>query len=700
MKHWSQVVLICLVYPFCEPPCVSDDNTPKVQPSTLAAKPDIPALEKQTNENIAAAQTSIDAMVNVKGSRTVANTLEPFDEAVRHLDNTYNLGRLMEDAHPEQKFREKGSEFVGKADAALNALSINREVYEALTKLDLSKEDTATQYYLQRKLKLFRLAGVDLSEADRAKLKQLRAELAEEISAFGHNLNEDQRSVMATPAELSGLPQDFLQNHKPGSDGKVKITTEPPDYFPVLQYASSNSLRTRLMQAYLNQGYPQNRDVLMKMVRVRYEIAMLLGYSSWADYNAASKMTLNAKNVADFIAQMDVVARSVGTRELRELLEEKRKQEPGATEVGMEEGRYFVERLRRAKYGYDSSEMRSYLTFEAVKQGMLDTAAKMFNVSFQREENAVAWDPGVEVWDVSENGAMVGRVYLDLHSRPGKYGDAENITMVDAKVGRQLPEVALIDNLTTPSESDPGLMEFADAAGLFHEFGHSMHVIISGARRRWAGTNMRILDFDFIEVPSQLFEQFPNLPVVLESFARNYKTKEAVPAKLVKRMNRAAAYGRGIGATRDNVLMGLSFDLYNRNPEGLDPDKLCAEEYVRYGLLKPLPDLHEYASFIHLTDYSSSYYTYTWDQVIVQDFYREFDHEKPFGNGVPARYRETVLEPGGTMSANELVRNFLGRPQNFKAYEVWMNEEFTGAPEFTLEHSPRIEPQRARACPG
>src|SRR5450432_32009 len=647
------------------------------QPPFWAAVSTITDFEKSENARLAEAQAAIESIHLVKGTRTVDNTLEPFDEAILQLEDARYLAMLVQDAHPTEAFRDSGSVFLQKADRMLDSLSLTRGVYDALLTLDVSKSDPVTQYYVHRRLVMFRLAGVDRSQADRERLQKLRGELVEAQSTFSRNINEDNKSILAKTVDLDGLPQDYIDRHKPDADGGVRITTDGPDYYPVMTYAKSDALRRQLLQATNDRAYPKNRDVLLQMMRLRYEIATLLGYPSWADYNAASKMALNASTTSAFIASLDQVARPVARREFEMLLAEKRKSARDAADIRDDEAEYLRERLRRSTFNFDSKLLRSYLPAATVKQGLIDTASKFFQLTFQQEVGVPAWAPNVETWDVLDKGVMVGRVYLDLQPRPGKYQGAETLPVLSGKIGQELPEAVVVANYATAAAGDPGLMELDDVTELFHEFGHAVHRILSSSRLRWAGTNNRNLEFDFIEVPSQFFEKFPSLPIVLTSFARHYQTHQPIPPDLMAQMNRASTFGRGMYVLDSAALDSLSFELYNRKPGEVDLDVFCSDQLRGHTLLNLPSDIgRRWASFDHLADYSSAFYTYDWDKVIVEDFFNQFSRDNPFTSDVASRYRRTVLEPGGSMSANDLVKNFLGRPQNMQAYQNWLKEEF------------------------
>jgi len=661
---------------------VAAQEPPQNQPPVWSAKPGIAAFETVENGRIAAAQQAIDQIVAVKGPRTIENTLVPYDEATRQLNAAAYFADLVQKVNPDAAFRDRATAMFVKVSGLATSLSLNRDVYQALSALDVSKSDSATRYYVQRQLLEFRLAGVDKDDATRAKLKKLQDQLTEDQSMFDRNISDDQKTVMvASASELDGLPQDYIDNHKPGADGKIKITTNYPDLFPVLEYAKSDALRRSMWEAWNTRAYPKNREVLIDMMQTRYQIATLIGYSSWADYNAADKMMENGNNIAKFIADLNTAARPVAEREFAMLLAEKQKTDPKATEIHSYEGFRLGELVRRSQYDFNSERVRPYLPYPQVKKGVLDTAATLFHVTFRQESNAPSWDPAVETWDVIDNGKMIGRFYLDMHPRPGKYSHAQMAPILDGIRGKQLPEAILICNFAQPTATDPGLMNYGDAVTFFHEFGHLMHHILGG-QQQWAGISGITMEADFVEAPSQMLEEWMKSPQVLASFARNYKTGEPIPAELVARMNRASAFGRANSVSLQNALSAISYDLYKDNPAKIDVDVVCPHDFRQYTLYVPIPsDAHMYASFGHLAGYSSAYYTYMWDKVIAEDFFQQFDHNNLLAGEAPMRYRRTVLEPGGSMSANDLVKNFLGRPQNTAAFQKWMEEEFQPAPQ-------------------
>ena len=652
----------------------------QAQAPIWSTKPDVTAFEKIENDRLEAAQRSIDKIVAVKGPRTIDNTLSNYDEALRLINAAVYFSSLMEAVHPDAAFRDRATAMTRKASAVQTALSLNRGVYQALAAVPVAHADPATQYYLRRQLLEFRLAGVDKDDAARTRLKVLNDELTEEQSAFERNINDGQKTVeVRDTAELTGLPQDYIDGHKPDKDGVIHITTSYPDYIPAMNFAVSDALRRRLYLAFSARAYPQNRDVLMKMLRTRYEIASSLGYQSWADYNAADKMIGTGARIAEFIRDLDAAVRPVAEKEFQMLLAEKRKSDRQATTIGLQEKSYYQEQVRRSSFNFDSQSVRPYFPYGRVKQGILDTAATLFHVTFRQEQGVPAWDSSVETWQVIDAGKVIGRFYLDMHPRPGKFSHAEMMQVLDGIRGKQLPEGVLICNFPRPTAEDPGLMEYADVQTFFHEFGHLMHAILGG-QQPWAGISGITMESDFVEAPSQMLEEWIQSPQVLASFARDYQSGKPIPADLVLRMKRASAFGRASYVGQQNGFAALSYEIYDAKPQDVDLDAIAYADAVKYSLFTPLAGTHMYASFVHLAGYSSAYYTYMWDKVIAEDFFEQFDSKNLLAGDTPLRYRRTVLEPGGSVSANDLVKNFLGRPQSMEALQRWMGAEFNAAP--------------------
>ncbi len=650
------------------------------QATFWSAKPSAAEFERLENDRLATAQKALDRLLAVKGARTFENTLRAYDDAVLALDTAAYQAGLLEQVHPDTAYRDKATEMKRKVSAAATALSLNADVYRALSALDMSKADAVTRHYVERQLLEFRLAGVDKDEATRGRIKELRDHLTELTSKFERNIADDKKTVLVDSAkELDGLPEDYITRHQPAADGKIHLTTDYPDLLPVLKFGNHDELRRRMYVAFVTRAYPANLDVFKDMLRTRHQIAQIIGYPTWADYNAADNMIKTGKNIAGFIKEVDDAARPISEREFQMLMAEKRKVHPEAREMYTDESGHYSELVRRAQYDFDSASIRPYLPYAKVKVGIMKAAEQLFQLTFKQEPNAPAYNPDVETWDVFDHGQMIGRFYLDMHPRDGKFSHAEMVPVLDGVKGKQLPEAVLVCNFPAPTATDAALMEFGDVETFFHEFGHLMHWILAG-QQPWAGVSGLNMESDFVEAPSQMLENMLRSPQVLTGFAHHYKTGEPIPAELIARFKRAEAFGRALWVRTQNEYTAISYDVYSQDPAKVDPDAVAIADIKRYTPYEPVEGTHMFASFGHLAGYSSAYYTYLWDRVIAQDFFSQFDPTNPLVGAAPMRYRRTVLEPGGSVSATTLVKDFLGREQNTKAFQEWMGEEFKQAP--------------------
>jgi thimet oligopeptidase len=387
----------------------------------------------------------------------------------------------------------------------------------------------------------------------------------------------------------------------------------------------------------------------------------------------------SAANMKRFIGELEEASRAGAEREYEMVLDFARRQEPGLKVLKSSDRGYWYEQYRRAAFDFDSQSVRPYFPYAGVEQGILETAARLFHVSFERNQDAAVWHPQVSTWDVYDRGRLCGRFYLDMHPREGKDKWFSAAPLIPGIAGRQLPEVALICNFPGGREADPGLMQYSDVVTFFHEFGHLMHAILGG-QQQWAGVSGIATEGDFVEVPSQMLEEFFHDPRLLASFARHYQTGDPIPSVLVERMNRASAFGRADGVRTQLFYSSYSLNLHNQSPDKLDPDALLEEGYKRMMPYEWVDGNRMYSSFTHLIGYSSNYYTYMFDKVIALDFFDQFDHSNLLEGPTAMRYRRAVLEPGGSKPGVQLIEDFLGRQQRMDAFSGWVGEEFVSSP--------------------
>jgi thimet oligopeptidase len=643
---------------------------------------DATGLESWVRGRLALQSRLIDSLLAVQGERSLENTLRPYDDAVATLSAAGSLASLLDSVYPDKAVRDKARELTQVVAEAATALSLNQEVYRALAAMDKSLADPGTTHYVDQTLLNYRLAGVDKDDAIRAHLRELSDKATELSLTFAKHVQENVNRVQVqNPDELEGLPQDYIRNHPPDEQGVITLTTDYPDMQPVMTFAANADLRLRMFLAYNTRAYPANRQLLLDLLAIRQEVASILGFASWADLATANQMMGSAAKMKSFIGELEQASRAGAEKEYQMVLAFARSGQPGLTTLKSSDRGYWYEQYRRQAFDFDSQSVRPYFPYAAVEQGILDTAARLFHVRFQRNQETAVWHPQVSAWDVYDRDRLCGRFYLDMHPRDGKDKWFSAAPLIPGIAGRQLPEVALICNFPggkAEGSQDPGLMQYSDVVTFFHEFGHLMHAILGG-QQAWAGVSGIATEGDFVEVPSQMLEEFFHDAQLLASFARHYETGESIPPALVERMNRASAFGRADGVRTQLFYTSYALDVHNLPPQTLDPDALLEQGYKRMMPYEWVDGNRMYSSFTHLIGYTSNYYTYMFDKVIALDFFAQFDRSNLLEGPTAMRYRRAILEPGGSKPGTQLIEDFLGRQQKMDAFAEWVGEEFAGS---------------------
>jgi thimet oligopeptidase len=683
------------------------------------------ALTGWVSARLAAHEAALAALLAVPGPRTPENSLRLFDEAIEELNLAGAQAGVLNSVAPEKAVRDQAQQEAQRVAMAGSALSLNRQVYEALAAIQLdgasaaasSAASSATRHFVERTLLSYRLAGVDKDKATRERLQALHDKATKHSLDFSRNIQEGGKTITAAADELDGLPADFLARHPLDADGSVILTTDPPDMQPVMTFAASAALRERMFLAYNTRAYPANQQILMDLLATRQEIATILGFRSWADLATADQMMGSAANVRTFLTKLNVASLEGARREHELIVDFARERHPELMAIDMTSRGYWYEQFRRSTFDFDSQSVRPYFPYKQVEAGVLETAARLFKVEFRPSE-AQGWHKSVSVFDVFDADRHVGRFYLDMHPRDGKDKWFSAAPIVTGVRGRALPEAALICNFpgaeiepnaqteqqleilsgdpsTIPPQqhgleakaaeeeknkkvvSDPGLLQYSDVVTFFHEFGHLMHAILGG-QTEWAGISGFATEGDFIEVPSQMLEEFFRDEKLLQAFAKHYQTGEVLPAETIRKMKLAGAFGRADWIRSQLYYTTLSLDLHDQDPAGLNLDVTTKRLYESLQPWTWMEGNRMCASFGHLMGYSSNYYTYMFDKVIALDFFAQFDPADLLGCDAGARYRKTVLEQGGSKPGREMVRDFLGRDEEFSAFSEWLNEEFEG----------------------
>jgi len=368
------------------------------------------------------------------------------------------------------------------------------------------------------------------------------------------------------------------------------------------------------------------------------------------------------------VDQLTEAARPALERDMTLLLERFKQIDPEATSIGIWQRYYLPELISRETYDYDSQETRPYFAYDKVRDGLLTLTSRMFGVTYTRLEET-AWHPNVEVYQLWSGEDLLGKFYLDMHPREGKFKHGGLFTIAPGVTGKQLPEAAIVCNFPGGENDQPGFMGHNQVRTFFHEFGHLLQVLFSG-HHRWISLS-GIAEFDFVEVPSTIMEEWTWDLASLHTFATN-ADGEPIPEELVSRMQASRMFAHALWIQRQVALSAIALNFYNRDPQDVNTTTLLKEVQDRYNPYQYMDDTYLQCNFSHLSGYSALYYTYLWSMVIARDLFSEFEKGGLLNPEVALRFRESILEPGALKSGTELVRDFLGRDYSFDAFEMWL----------------------------
>lgn len=621
-----------------------------------------PFLDDYCSTRIGAARAALEELAS-NPPATAREWLLAWCDADASLGEAMDIASLAAETHPDAPTRKMADELYSTAKSlGLDRFQDSR-TYAALESLDLSGIEPELADVASRVAKGFTAQGAHLDESARDRLAELNRTITALSTEFSEHIRDAQGSITLEAARLAGLPTDYIEAHPAGADGKVTITTDYPDLLPFLDMASDHVARAELMLADRNRAYPQNERVLRALLDARHEKATILGYNDYPSYATAGMMMPDGDSIGAFIDDVKKAAYPAGKRDVEALLGILRRERPELEGLAPADTRYAIERLKAELHGVDQQAVRSYLRYERVRDGILSLMQELFGASYVRV-NVPTWHEDVESFDVVDSGEIIGRIHLDMHPRPGKFGHAACFGLVPGIAGRALPESVLVCNFSR------GLLTHDELETFLHEFGHLIHAIFSG-RHPYSPTASfgDSWEWDFIEAPSQLLEEWAWNADVLQRFAVNDEG-EPIPTELVDSMRAARYTAEGVLTCRQLVYGALSYRLHRDHPEDLDA--LAAQVEIDYDVRERMEGGHDWASFGHLTDYASNYYTYQWSLSICHDLMTAFDTSNLLDTEVARRYRTYILEPGATKPAKELIADFLGRPYSTAAYQEWL----------------------------
>ncbi|MEM8713355.1 MAG: M3 family metallopeptidase, partial [Planctomycetota bacterium] len=473
------------------------------------------SFAKLVDEHLSAANLHLEALRSLPEDASAEVVARTFDAIGADVGAITGLAELLSAVHPDEAVRTAAETAIQRTSAFATALGLDRSAYEPFSRLDVSNEpDAAVKRFVEHTVRDYRRSGVDKDDATRTKIKSLQEQLVQTGQEFDRNSMTGGRThrLGGGHADLVGLPQDFLDAHPEDADGSVTLSTDPTDFLPVLLYAEKDETRRGLFMEYHSRAFPENDEVLKRLLAERHELATTLGFDHWAHYTCEDKMVGSAQAARDFATRVSERARPVGKAEYAELLEELRTLEPSAERVMPWQSRFLMERVKRKKHSFDSQSVRPYFAYESVKNGVLRTTEALFGVEIRRAEDAEVWHPSVECYEVLEGGKLSARFYLDMFPRDAKFKHAAMFQIYGGVAGpngetpERLPEAALVCNFPEPKDGDPALLLHDQVTTLFHEFGHLLHHLFSvQAFHGFAGITC---EWDFVEVPSQLYEEW------------------------------------------------------------------------------------------------------------------------------------------------------------------------------------------------
>lgn len=627
--------------------------------------------------------------------RTFENTILALDDVLARLDTDTGMTQFMGYVSTDKTQREAGSLAEEHYNNWLIDLGKNEPLYKAikLASTRAGKLPELSQRLIAHTLRDYRRAGMELSADQREKLKTIQKDISRLGIEFDKNIREDETVVPLTRSELDGLSDDVIARLKRSGDLYL-VTMDGPTFVGVLDNCTNETTRQKVWTAYKRRGGQKNIDVLEQILKLRADAAKMLGYKHTADYETEVRMAKNAAAVQSFYEKLRPLVRVKAQQDFEEYLAAKRAAtgNPNATLNPWDQS-FIEKRLQREKYAVDSRKVQEYFPMDRVIDGLFSITQSLYGLEYKditekaRSAGRPVWHEDVklfEVWDKA-SGELLGEFYIDLHPRENKYTHAAQWGLVPRKRYAdgtvQKPLAALVCNFTKPTADKPSLLTHDEVETFFHEFGHCLHTILTEVEvARFAGTSV---ERDFVEAPSQMFENWVWNADVLRTFARHYQTGEPLPDSLLEGMVRARHLGSGMLAEHQFYygLVDLTFHL---QPDGAVNTNEVADRLFNEIELYRIPDnTYFHASFGHLVGYQAGYYGYQWSLVYACDMFQRFKELGMLDPKAGMYYRKKILGRGGSIDGLDMVKDYLGREPKMDAY---------------LEHL-GLKPQAASASP-
>ncbi len=626
----------------------------------------MPAFNKGMEEQV----KEIEAIVSNSEDASFENTILALDRSGQLLDRVSAVFFNIQGTDRNDSIQNIAREVTPLLTKHADNISMNMDlfkrvkaVYEQMEEGDLSAaQKRVTQKYYND----FVRNGAELSSEDQAKLKQYNEELAKLQLQFGDNqlaeTNKNFRMVVENEADLAGLPEGVksaaAETAKAnGMEGKWMFTLQKPSLIPFLQYADNRDLREKIYRGYFMRGNNgdefDNKEIARKIAMIRSKRVKLLGYDTHADYAIAENMAKTAANVDEFLMGLWKPALKVAKKELKEM-QAIIDSEGGNFKLQSWDWWYYAEKLRKAKYDLDESEIVPYFQLENVRDGMFWVANQLYGITFTAINNIEVYNPEVEVFEVKEAGGdHIGLLYLDYHPRDSKSPGAWQTSFRNAitKDGEKVtPLVSLVCNFTKPTGDKPALLTFDEVSTLFHEFGHGLHALFTdGEYKRTAG----VVPMDYVELPSQVMENWAAEPTVLKHYARHYETGEVIPDELIAKIQASGHFNQGFATVEYLAASLLDLSWHHLQAGDVVENTLDFEKAAmdKIGLIDEIIPRYRSTYFSHIFSsdfYAAGYYVYIWAAVLDSDAFDAFKQSGDiFNKDLAQKFRQHCLTECG-----------------------------------------------------
>ena len=634
-------------------------------------------IKEATDVSIKEARESLAKLYTIsKEQRTFDNTMLELDNIYNEAGNIYGSVYLMGSTHPDDAVRNQADESKAEFAKFFNEISLDENLYRAVKDYSETEEvKSLTGYearFVQKTVEDFERNGFALAKEKRDELKATNDKLSDLSILFQKNIAEVSDYLIVDETEIDGLQEDY-KNARRQEDGTYKIDLTYPSYIPFMKFSNSESARKKLYTLYNNRAAAKNPEVLIKVLILRQEMAELLGFKTYAEYRTGDRMAKTPQNVWDFENNLVDRLKEKAQMDYDELLTVKRAKLGTDTINVIQpwESGYYNNILLKEKYELDQNLVKEYFETNNVIDGLFSIAQHLFGVEFEEVKDPSVWHKDVRLFNVKQDGKIISRFYIDLYPRPNKYSHAACFPMIGSKEtenGPQLPTATLVCNFPAPTADMPSLLPHGDVETFFHEFGHVLHSVLTKTKlSSQSGTSV---SRDFVEAPSQIFENWTWNYESLKLFAKHYKTGKVLPKELFDKMLAAKNVGSGLAFTQQVYYGILDFTLHDKyDPTSSQPVVEVMKELQNKITLYPyLEGTQMFASFGHLMGYAAGYYSYLWALVYADDMFSVFDKNGIMDKATGIRYRDIILANGSSRDELDMVVEFLGRQPSQDAF--------------------------------